>query len=165
LLDICRPASFVPETKKISQLLLEFQRGRLHQAMAVDEYGGVAGLVTMEDIIEELVGEIRDEYDKEETDNIIKTGPREYLIKGKTDIDDVNRELGLKLDKTEGVETISGLVVDHLGTLPRVGKKVHLADVSIRVKEVDNMRVKSLQVEILSKSTRAKSAKKRRRKK
>jgi len=165
LRDIYRPATFVPETKKISQLLLEFQRGRLHQAIAVDEYGGVAGLVTMEDIIEELVGEIRDEYDKVETDNIVKTGTREYLVKGMTDIDDVNRELGLKLEKTEGVETMSGMVVDHLGALPRVGKKVQFADVSIRVKEVDKMRVKSLQVELLGKSSRPKKTSSRRSKK
>ncbi len=165
LKDIYRPACFVPETQKISQLLLEFQRQRLHQAVVVDEYGGVAGLVTLEDIIEELVGEIRDEYDKAEEDNITKIAERRYLVKGRTDIDDVNRELGLKLKTSEGTATISGFIVDRLGSLPHAGRKIELPNVILRIEKVEGMRVESLEVELRPRQERTAAAKKKRRKK
>ncbi len=111
-----REAFFVPETKNIDALFFELQRTKQHIAILIDEYGGFSGIVTMEDIIEEVMGEIDDEYDEEEEE--IKTlGENKYLLDGYMNIDDINEELGTDL-QSETSETLGGLIIDTLGEIP-----------------------------------------------
>ena len=138
--DLLRTPYFVPETKKVSELLREFQKKKIHLAVVVDEYGGTAGLVTLEDLLEEIVGEIEDEYDeKREEIKILKNG--EALINGKMDIGAVNERLEINLPEKEGVETIAGFVVDSLGRVPQVGEELTYANLLLSVVEADRRRV------------------------
>ncbi len=121
LKDVMKKVYFVPETKNIYELLKEFQKKRVHMAIVVDEYGGVAGLVTLEDILEEIVGEIRDEYDKEE-EEFIKKGDGEYIVNPKMDLDDFVEKLGIeKTHDMEDYESVGGLVFDLAGKIPDIG--------------------------------------------
>lgn len=121
LKNVMREAYFVPETKNIYELFKEFQKKRVHMAIVVDEYGGVAGLVTLEDILEEIVGEIRDEYDKEE-EEFIKSGDGAYIVDPKMDLDDFVEKLGIeKTHDMEDYESVGGLVFDLAGKIPDVG--------------------------------------------
>lgn len=122
LKDVMREVYFVPETKNIYELFKEFQKKRVHMAIVVDEYGGVAGLVTLEDILEEIVGEIRDEYDKEEEEEFIKKGDGEYIVNPKMDLDDFVEKLGIeKTHDMEDYESVGGLVFDLAGKIPDIG--------------------------------------------
>ena len=144
--DLVHPAYFVPETKKVNELLREFQKQRIHLAMVVDEYGGTAGLVTLEDLLEEIVGEIEDEYDKgKERIEILEKGIA--LVDGKTDIGEVNERLGIKLPEEE-VETVAGFVVDHLGRVPRVGEEIIYQGTKITVVEADRRRVIKVKIKL-----------------
>ncbi len=139
LRQILRPAYFVPETKKVDDLLREMQQRRIHMAIVVDEYGGTAGLVTVEDILEEIVGEIRDEYDKEEP-IFEQIGEGEYIIDARMDLDDVNELLGTELS-TESGETLGGLIYSALGRVPAPGDHLQVGGLDIEVLTVKGRRI------------------------
>jgi putative hemolysin len=148
--SFARPAYFVPESKKADDLLRELQLRRVHIAIVVDEYGGTAGLVTIEDLLEEIVGEIQDEYDVEEA-KIVPEGDGEAIVDGTVSIDDVNEELQLDLTGEE-VDTIGGLVYEQLGRVPVVGDKVAVDHALLTVvgshgRRVTRVRVKRLPAE------------------
>ena len=124
--DLVRPAYFVPETKPINKLLRDFQRRRIHMAVVVDEFGGTAGMVTLEDIMEELVGEIQDEYD-EEKPIIEKVGAREYNVRASAAIADANEHLPIPLPESEQYDTVSGLVNDAFGRIPEISETINFA--------------------------------------
>jgi len=135
--SLMRPIEHVPETKKIAELLREMQRNKFSSAIVVDEYGGTAGLVTMEDLLEEIVGEIRDEHDLDEQEPIHIVSDEEAVIEAATNIEDVNEKLGTHLP-TEDFETIGGYIVGLFGRLPKEGEEVE-ADTSTRLR-VDRVR-------------------------
>jgi putative hemolysin len=148
--DFVRPAYFVPESKRADDLLRELQQKRVHIAIVVDEYGGTAGMVTIEDLLEEIVGEIQDEFDVEEQ-KIVKVSEGEALVDGGVSIDDANQELDLDLAGEE-VDTVGGLVHEKLGRIPVVGDKVQLDHalltvVSARGRRVTRVRIKRLEDE------------------
>jgi putative hemolysin len=118
-----RPVQHVPETKKIAELLREMQRDKFSLSIVVDEYGGTAGLVTMEDLLEEIVGEIRDEHDEDEQEPIHIVSEEEAVVEAATNIEDVNAKLGTHLP-TEDFETIGGYIVGLFGRLPREGEEI-----------------------------------------
>ncbi|MBI4630356.1 MAG: HlyC/CorC family transporter, partial [Chloroflexi bacterium] len=123
LRDLLRPAHFIPEAKALDELLAELQQQRIHMAVVVDEYGGTAGLVTLEDIVEEIVGEIRDEYDTTEESPYQKINDDEYIFDGGTNINDVNELLDLKLP-SDDADTIGGYVYGQLGRVPASGDQL-----------------------------------------
>src|SRR5262249_26803876 len=117
--SLLRPAVIVPESKRVPELLKQFQRHQTQIAIVVDGYGGTAGLVTIEDMLEELVGEIRDEYDVE-SEPVIDEGGGRYVFNGKVDIDEVNQRLNVQIDR-QGFETVGGFLLTQLGRVPAVG--------------------------------------------
>jgi len=147
LRDTLRPAVFVPESKRLNVLLRDFRANRNHIAIVVDEYGGVSGLVTIEDVLEQIVGDIEDEYDFDEAeDNIIpETGGR-YRVKAQTEIADFNETLGARFSDEE-FHTIGGLVVQAFGRLPKRGEAATIANFRFRVVRADSRRIYTLQVE------------------
>ena len=147
LSSIARKAMFVPKTKKINNLLREFQSKKTHIAIVVDEYGGTAGLITLEDIIEEVVGEIWDEYDKEE-DNIEKIDEDRYLVLGKTPIDEINEAIGSEVITEEAdFDTIGGLVFKRSGSIPKEGYSFKINKYKFTVKEIHRKRIKKVLIE------------------
>ncbi|MDG1097601.1 MAG: transporter associated domain-containing protein [Methylophilaceae bacterium] len=147
--DMLRPAVFIPESKRLNILLKEFRSNRNHIAMVVDEYGGVAGMVTIEDVLEQIVGDIEDEYDyDEDEDNIIQQSAKHYRVKALTEIDDFNEALGTKLNDDE-FSTIGGLVVNNFGHLPKRGDHIIVENLIITVIRADSRRLHSILVEIL----------------
>jgi len=145
--DFVRPAYFVPESKRTGDLLRELQAKRVHIAIVVDEYGGTAGMVTIEDALEEIVGEIQDEFDTEEQ-KIVKVGDGEALVDGGVTIADANEELDLDL-AAEEVDTIAGLVNEKLGRIPVVGDKVRLDHALVTVVSASGRRVTRVRVKRL----------------
>ncbi|GAB4376572.1 MAG: hemolysin family protein [Calditrichia bacterium] len=143
---IVRPAYFVPEQKKIDELLREFQDEHIHMALVVDEYGGISGLVTLEDIIEEIVGEIQDEYDRE-LPPYRKIDENTYLIDGRMQLEEINKELGLNLPEADGIETISGLILNLLGALPKEKETVVSGNYRLTVEKVVKNRILKVLVE------------------
>ena len=149
---LTRKPIFVPKSKHISELLREFQTKKMHIAIVVDEYGGTAGLVTLEDIIEEVVGEIWDEYDKEE-DPVKKISDNEYIVLGKVSIDEVNDILGGSIiSEEEGFETIGGFILKTAGSIPKDGYNFKKKNFKFTVKEVLGKRIKKVIIEIENKS-------------
>jgi len=147
LRDTLRPAVFVPEGKRLNVLLREFRANRNHIAIVVDEYGGVSGLVTIEDVLEQIVGDIEDEYDFDESeDNIIAEGNGRFRVKAQTEIVDFNDQFGTALD-SDNVDTVGGIVVRAFGRLPKRGEAVSLEGFRFRVVRADSRRVHTLQVE------------------
>lgn len=144
LIPLMRPPYFVPETKEVGDLLRELQIGKRHIAIVVDEYGGTAGLVTIEDILEEIVGEIWDEYDQE-AELIVREGDGVVIAIGKTDVDEVSQVLGVDL-REEGFETISGLVFNTLGRIPKSGESFEHRGVRIDILEADQRRIRKVRV-------------------
>jgi putative hemolysin len=143
---LMRPAIHVPETKKIADLLREMQRDKFSLAIVVDEYGGTAGLVTMEDLLEEIVGEIRDEHDVDEQEPISVVSDREAVVEAGTNIEDVNARLGTELP-TEDFETIGGYTVGLFGRLPKEGEEVDGADhVRLRVDRTRGRRILAVRI-------------------
>ncbi len=140
LRDLLRPAYFVPEAKKVDELLAEMQSRRVHMAVVVDEYGGVAGLVTLEDIVEEIVGEILDEYDQSE--EALYEGPDEgeYVFLGRIDLDDFNEIMQSNLDK-EDADTLGGFIYSELGRVPTVGEVILLENLELVVEQVSARRI------------------------
>lgn len=144
--SILRKPYFVPSTKRIDDLLREFQMHRIHFAIVIDEYGGVDGIVTLEDILEEIVGEIRDEYDKDEVDEIIKIDEETYEVSAMIDIDDFRKFFGIdNTDDTE-YETLSGLIYDLAGKIPDIGESYLYYNLELVVKEKENRRIKKVLV-------------------
>jgi magnesium and cobalt transporter len=143
--EYMRPAVFVPESKRLNILLKEFRRNRNHMAIVVDEYGGVAGLVTIEDVIEQIVGDIEDEYDVEDDQNIRKEAERQFSVRGITRIDEFNEYFGANLPEEE-FDTVAGLVMKQLGRLPRRGESVTFDGFEFRVVRADRRRVDALRV-------------------
>jgi CBS domain containing-hemolysin-like protein len=138
--DLLRPAYFVPASKKVNQLLREMQLQRIHLAMAVDEYGGIAGLVTIEDIIEEIFGEIQDEYDVDEETLYQSFGEHAYILNARLDIDSLSKLLDIDLDE-EDADTLGGLIYSRLGHVPVPGEIVDLDGWRLRVVSVDGRRI------------------------
>lgn len=142
--ELMRSVYFVPETKVINELLADMQKRRVHLAIVVDEYGGVAGMVTMEDIIEEIFGEIQDEYDAEETIYRV-IGPDEYIFLGKIDIDDLNLILDSSLPNQEA-DTLGGLIYYRLGHVPQLGEVVKFDNLLMTVEQVDEHRINKVRI-------------------
>jgi len=142
--DLMRQAYFVPETKKISELLEEFRKGKMHLAVVVDEYGVTAGLVTIEDLIEQITGEIMDEYDVEE-ETIVELSDEQALVYAKEDLDKINEELGLELPAEE-FDSLGGLVVDLFGRVPRAGEEINFGNLKFIVQEADRRKVIKLKI-------------------
>jgi CBS domain containing-hemolysin-like protein len=147
LRSILRKAYFVPETKRVSDLLEELQQRRIQAAIVVDEYGGTAGLVTIEDLVEEIVGEIEDEYDIAE-EVVERTGPNEFVVDGRLPVDDLSRLVGVTLP-SEGADTVGGLILAHLGRIPAVGDQLQLDRVGLCVLSVSGRRVGKARVRVL----------------
>ena len=142
---------FVPETKGIGDLLTEMRARRIHLAVVVDEFGGTSGLVTIEDLLEEIVGEIRDEYDDDEVDEppIKPTAPpvEPVDIEGRTPIEEVNRMLDVALPVEEDFETIGGLVFHQLGSVPEAGNQLEIEGVAVTILEADERTVQRVRVQ------------------
>jgi len=142
-----RPAVFVPESKRLNVLLKDFRSNRNHIAIVVDEYGGVAGLITIEDVLEQIVGEIEDEFDFDETeDNIVVDRHGRFRVKALTEIADFNETLGTDFSDEE-FDTVGGLVIQKFGRLPKRGESVELAGLRFQVLRADSRRLYSLVVE------------------
>ena len=146
--DLLRPAVFVPESKRLNVLLKEFRSSRNHMAIVVDEYGGVAGMVTIEDVLEQIVGEIEDEHDVEEDDTIRKHSEVHYTIKALTPIEDFNEYFDTQVPDEE-FDTIGGLVVHEIGHLPKRGERIVIGNLLFKVLRADNRRVHMLQLTVL----------------
>lgn len=146
--SLVRPAHVVPETKKVSDLLREFQHRQLQIAIVVDEYGGTAGLVTLEDLLEEIVGEIRDEYDVE-TEAVVDEPGGSYLVTGKADVHTVAEHLGLEIEP-EGFETFAGYVLSRIGRVPATGERFEVDGLDIEVLDAERRRVHRMRVKRLA---------------
>ncbi len=145
--DMLRPAVFVPESKRLNILLRDFRANRNHIAIVVDEYGGVAGLVTIEDVLEQIVGDIEDEYDFDETeDNILPDKAGKFRVKAVTDIEDFNETFGSKFSN-EDFDTVGGLVLSKFGRLPKRGDHVSFDGFKFVVVRSDSRKIHSLLVE------------------
>jgi magnesium and cobalt transporter len=147
--DMLRPAVFIPESKRLNVLLKEFRSNRNHIAIVVDEYGGVAGMITIEDVLEQIVGDIEDEYDFDETeDNIIRDSQGKYRVKALTEINDFNEVLGTEFSDEE-FSTIGGLVVSQFGHLPKRGETVTFKNLKFTALRADSRRLHSVLIEEL----------------
>ena len=144
--EFMRPAVFVPEAKRLNVLLKEFRGSRNHMAIVVDEYGGVSGLVTIEDVIEQIVGDIDDEFDVEDDQNIRKEAERLFLVRGVTRIEEFNEYFGARFSEEEGFETVAGLLMRQLGRLPRRGESASIDGFEFRVLRADRRRIDALRV-------------------
>lgn len=146
LRDMLRPAVFIPESKRLNVLLKDFRSNRNHIAIVVDEYGGVAGMVTIEDVLEQIVGDIEDEYDyDEDEDNIIQQAEGQYRVKALTEITEFNEAIGTQFSDEE-FSTIGGLVVNHFGHLPKRGDTVTIDHLQVTVIRADSRRLHSMLV-------------------
>jgi magnesium and cobalt transporter len=143
--SLLRPAVCVPESKRLNVLLREFREKRNHMAIVIDEYGGTAGLVTIEDVLEEIVGEIEDEYDVEEETNIRRISPTDFIVKALTPIEDFNEQFHSELNDDE-VDTIGGLVLRTLGHLPQRGETAEIDVFQFKVLNADNRQIHLLRV-------------------
>jgi magnesium and cobalt transporter len=144
--EYMRPVVFVPESKRLNVLLKEFRGNRNHMALVVDEYGGVSGLVTIEDVIEQIVGDIDDEYDVEDDHNIRKEAERQFTVRGVTRIDEFNEYFGAHLSEEEGFDTVAGLLMKEFGRLPRRGDAAVIDGFEFRVTRADRRRIDALRV-------------------
>ncbi len=146
---IMRPPYFVPENKKLDRMLHQFKARKNHMAIIVDEYGGVSGLITLEDALEELVGEIRDETDKEEP-HIISKKPKEWMVLGKSDISEVNEKTGMHIAESREYDTFSGFILDRIGRIPEENEAFTIDGHKVVVMEMDGNRIKRYLVQTLS---------------
>jgi CBS domain containing-hemolysin-like protein len=150
---LVRPAYYVPEQKKINELLREFQAQKIHMAIVVDEYGGTSGLVTLEDVIEEIVGEIQDEYDKE-APLIEKINDHTFLVDGSMAIDEINEELNLDLPTEEGVDTLAGFLLGQFGSVPKPKEKITYNGYEFVIEKATKKRIQKVRL-ILKKRNNA----------
>ena len=143
--ELLRPAYFVPDTKKADALLTEMQSQRVHMAIVVDEYGGVVGLVTLEDIIEEIIGEIQDEYDLSEEEPVQQDGD-EYIFLGRIDLDDFNEVLDSQIPKVES-DTLAGFLYDQFGRVPHDGESIQTDGLLLTIEQVLGRRIRRVRVQ------------------
>ena len=135
--DWLRPAVFIPESKRLSVLLRDFKDNRNHLAIVVDEYSGVAGIITIEDVLEQIVGDIEDEHDiDEEADNLIALDNGDIRVKGITELEQFNETLGTHFE-VEDIETVAGLVIQHLGRVPKIGELIEIEGIEFEVQRAD----------------------------
>jgi CBS domain containing-hemolysin-like protein len=132
---------FVPEYKKLDSMLQQFKKRKQHMAIVVDEHGGVSGLITLEDALEEIVGEIVDETDKDEP-QIVKIKPNEWIVPGKSDIDDVNEKIPMKIPESKEYDTFSGYILDKIERIPRENEEIPVGKFLVTVKEMDGNRIR-----------------------
>jgi putative hemolysin len=144
LTTLMRAAYFVPESKRVSELLKDMQRRQAQMAIVLDEYGGTAGLVTVEDLLEEIVGEIRDEYDVE-SETVSDEGSGSFVFSGKVSVDEVRDRLGITIER-EGFETVGGYLLSHLGRMPYVGETFEAGELAVEVLEVERRRITKVRV-------------------
>jgi magnesium and cobalt transporter len=142
--QIMRPAAFVPETKRVADLLREFQQRRFQLALVVDEYGGTAGLVTVEDVVEELVGEIRDEYDSE-AEPVVQDTDGSFVFSAKVAIGDMTDRLELEIEEG-GFETVGGYVLTRVGRVPSVGERFSFDGLGVEVLEAERRRIHKVRI-------------------
>jgi putative hemolysin len=154
LKDMVREPYYIPETKKVDELLKEMQKSKTHLAIAVDEYGGTAGIVTIEDLLEEIVGEIFDEYDKTNVP-VRMIDERTVIIDGMVPIDEVNELLGIRLPEN-GVETIGGFMLDQFGRIPEEGEKISFDGVDFIVFKTDGVRIMKVKARIVTQEKKEK---------
>ena len=145
LKDLLRPAVIIPESKRVDALLKEFRQKRYHMAIVVDEYGGVSGLITIEDILEQIVGDIEDEHDDEEGSDIRKLGSHVFLVSALTPLDEFNESFGTKFDEEEA-STIGGIVLHAFGHMPVKGETLELGGLTFKVNKANSRRLVQLQV-------------------
>jgi len=144
--DMLRPAVFIPESKRLNVLLKEFRSSRNHMAIVVDEYGGVSGLVTIEDVLEQIVGNIEDEHDIEEEDvMILPRGNEHYVVKALLELEEFNQHFGTSFSGDD-IDTIGGLVLSSMGHLPKRGERITIGELSFKVLRSDSRRVHLLEV-------------------
>jgi magnesium and cobalt exporter, CNNM family len=141
---LLRPLVVVPETKRVSDLLKQFQRQQTQCAIVVDEYGGTAGLVTLEDLLEEIVGEIRDEYDVE-SEPIVDEGRGRFVFSGKVNIDEVAQRLDVAIERA-GFETVGGFLMHHIGRVPQAGETFDIADLTVEVLDAERRRINRVRI-------------------
>jgi putative hemolysin len=146
LRELLRPAYFIPEAKKVNELLAELQAQRVHMAIVVDEYGGVAGLVTLEDIVEEILGEIQDEFDQAEELPYQQINDDEYVFQGKIDLDEINELLESNLPKDDAA-TLGGYIYSQLGRVPTAGETVKAGPLLLTVENVSGRRIRKVRVQ------------------
>jgi putative hemolysin len=151
LTTLMRSAYMVPESKRVSELLKEMQRRQQQMAIVVDEYGGTAGLVTVEDLLEEIVGEIRDEYDVE-SETVVEEDDGVFVFSGKVSVDEVMDRLGVEIER-EGFETLGGYLLSHLGRMPYVGEIFEVDDLAAEVLEVERRRITKARIRRRAKAT------------
>lgn len=156
LREVLRPVAFIPESKRLNVLLKEFRSSRNHMAIVVDEYGGVAGLVTIEDVLEQIVGEIEDEHDLEEDSYILAHGGDKYTVKALTPIEDFNEYFGTDFSDDE-FDTVGGLIMKGLGHLPKRGETLNLNGYHFKVLRADTRRIYLLQL-LVDREARAAAA-------
>lgn len=144
--EIVRPVLFVPEGKMIDDLLKELQHKKIHIAVVVDEYGGMAGIVCLEDILEEIVGEIQDEYDNEE-EEIKKISPDSYLCSARTSIHELNEELSINLP-VDGGDTVGGFVFTQFGKIPDIDEKMSFKGIEFKVEKMEGRQIKKVRIEL-----------------
>ena len=144
---VTRNIKVVPENKKADTMLEEFKNDRSHMAVVIDEYGSVSGLITIEDVLEELVGEIEDEHDTGDVDELIQVSPTEYIADARLDINVFEKKFDLKFDDLDA-ETVGGLFIHKLGLLPKVGDRIEVNDMTLAVKAADKRKVKKIGITI-----------------
>ena len=146
---------FAPETKKVNELLKEFQKERVHMAIVVDEYGGVSGLVTLEDVMEEVIGEIKAEFDEDEELDYVKIDDNNYIFEGKTNLTDVSKIADVDaaiFDKAKGdSESLAGMMLEILGIIPKVDKEIMVGNIKLKVVSVNKKRIEKITLTKLNK--------------
>ncbi len=145
--ELVREAYFVPETKSIIEILQEFKSKKVHIALVLDEYGGIGGILTIEDLLEEIVGEIRDEFDNEEEESIKEIDDNRYEVDAMLDIETINKNLNIDLPISEDYESLGGLIMSELGKIPAIGDVVDFQNVRLVVVEVEKMRVSKVEIQ------------------
>ncbi len=146
--DVLRQVVFVPESKRLNVLLKEFRTSRNHMAVVVDEYGGVSGLVTIEDVLEQIVGEIDDEHDVEDVGNIRRMSVNHFSIKALTPIEEFNEYFDSKFNEEE-YDTLAGMIMKHLGYMPKRGEVITIHNYAFKILSADSRRIKHVQLTIL----------------
>jgi magnesium and cobalt transporter len=154
LKSLMREILYVPRSMKLIDLLAKMRVAGTHIAIILDEYGGTDGLVTIEDLVEEIIGDIRDEHDTERPLDIIQTSPNIFVVDGKANIEDVEEQLNIKLNHELGdFETISGFIMTYLGNIPVVGDRLQLSNMTIEIIDADERRIHSIRITLHSEST------------
>ena len=146
LTAFARPVYFVPESKKLDNLLADFRSQKIHIAIVVDEYGGTAGLITLEDLLELIVGDIQDEHNVEESD-VVQVSASEFIVSANLSMEDLSDKLNLKLEEKD-FETVGGYIYDLVGSLPRVGQKISVDDIDYVVEKVSGQRIDKVRITI-----------------